>query len=189
MLVPAEVWNVVQGDSSPIVLIRPVGSEVALPIFIDPFQAHSILLGIRNERITGEGTSRPHTHDLFLAVFEELHASLARVEITNLTGGTYFGRLIVTHKDNEQEMVIDARPSDCIALAVRAKCPIYVDEDIVTAEGRIFKVEGEEITAKGKPESELESLKLRLNRALETEDYELAAQLRDRIKELENKSS
>ena len=184
MLVPAEVWNIVQreGDERPIVLLRPVGSEVALPIIIDGFQATSILLGIKNERI--EQTDRPHTHDLFIDVFRQLGVQIARIEITGLEKDTYFGRLVLTAAGKE-DVIIDSRPSDCIALAVRVKCPIYVDEDLVNQEGKVYRVDGENLTQAGPDERDLQVLKDRLRRAVDSENYEEAARLRDKIQKLE----
>jgi bifunctional DNase/RNase len=184
MLVPAEVWNIVQreGDERPIVLLRPVGSEVALPIIIDGYQASSILLGLKNERI--EQADRPHTHDLFIDVFTHLGVQLTRIEITGLKRETYYGRLILVAPGRE-EVVVDSRPSDCIALAVRVKCPIYVDEDLVNQEGKVYHVDGENLTVAPTDERELELLKDRLRRAVEAENYEEAARLRDQLKKLE----
>jgi bifunctional DNase/RNase len=184
MLVPAEVWNIVQreGDERPIVLLRPVGSQVALPIIIDGFQATSILLGIKNERI--EQADRPHTHDLFIDLFKQLGVQLARIEITGLKRETYYGRLVLGVQGKE-EVVVDARPSDCIALAVRVKCPIYVDEDLVNQEGKVYHVDGENLTMAPNDERELQVLRDKLRRAVDAEDYEEAAKLRDMIQKLE----
>lgn len=184
MLVPAEVWNIVQreGDERPIVLLRPVGSEIALPIIIDGFQATSILLGIKNEKI--EQTDRPHTHDLFIDVFRQLGVQLSRIEITGLKRETYFGRLVLTGQGRE-DVVIDSRPSDCIALAVRVKCPIYVDEDLVNQEGKVYHVDGENLTMAPTGERDLQVLKDRLRRAVDTENYEEAARIRDQIQKME----
>lgn len=185
MLVPAEVWNIVQreGDERPIVLLRPVGSEVALPIIIDGYQASSILLGLKNERI--EQSDRPHTHDLFIDVFAHLGVQLARIEITGLKRETYYGRLVLMVPGRD-EVVVDSRPSDCIALAVRVKCPIYVDEDLVNQEGKVYHVDGENLTVATTDERELQLLKERLRRAVEAENYEEAARLRDQLKKLES---
>jgi bifunctional DNase/RNase len=186
MLVPAEVWNIVQreGDERPVVLLRPVGSEAALPIIIDGFQAASILLGLKNERI--DQADRPHTHDLFIDVLTHLGAQLARIEITGIRGETYYGRLILTVPGRE-EVSVDSRPSDCIALAVRVKCPIYVDEDLVNEEGKVYHVDGENLTVAPTDVRELQLLKDRLRRAVEAENYEEAAKLRDTLKKMEGK--
>ncbi len=188
MLVPAEVWNIVQreGDERPIVLLRPVGSEVALPIIIDGFQATSILLGIKNERI--EQTDRPHTHDLFIDLFKQLGVALSRIEITGLKKDTYFGRLVLTGQGRE-DVVVDSRPSDCIALAVRVKCPIYVDEDLVNQEGKVYHVDGENLTMATTDERDLQVLKDRLRRAVDAENYEEAARIRDTIQKIEKGES
>jgi len=203
MLVPAEVWTVAKAEQGNAVLVRPLGLDVAVPIFIAPLEAQSILIGLGSVKMP-----RPLTHDLFITVLESLESSVNRVEITALKEGTYYAKLILDSSGSE--IAVDARPSDCLALAVRVKCPIYIDEAVVDEAGISVKMveeknrelkqgemAGEQATeesetptvtevAPAAPEDEMSSLRKLLQAAIEEENYEEAARLRDRIREIES---
>jgi hypothetical protein len=202
MLVPAEVWTVAKAEQGNAVLVRPLGLDVAVPIFIAPLEAQSILIGLGSVKMP-----RPLTHDLFITVLENLESSVNRVEITSLKEGTYFAKLIL--ESGGAEIAVDARPSDCLALAVRVKCPIYIDEAVVDEAGISVKMVeeknrehklGESIVRAAEeaesapvpeatpmpPETEMAGLRKALDAAIEEENYEEAAKLRDRIRELES---
>ncbi len=181
MLIPAEVWTVAKAEQGNAVLIRPVDSEMAVPIFIGTSETQSILIGLGNVK-----TPRPLTHDLMLSVIDNLGATVNRIEITELKEGTFYGRLVLNTINGE--ISIDSRPSDCIALAVRVKCPIYIDEGIVDEAGISIDVINQNQNPKEQHvKSQLEILKEMLEKAVEEENYEEAARLRDQIKELEEK--
>jgi len=95
-----------------------------LPILIGLFEAQSIAMAI-----SGEDIGRPLTHDLLLAVIHATGCKLSRVEITRLADRTFFALLHVESEDGTLE--IDARPSDAIALALRADVPIFVAEEVL----------------------------------------------------------
>jgi bifunctional DNase/RNase len=205
MLVPAEVWTVAKAEQGNAVLVRPLGLDVAVPIFIAPLEAQSILIGLGNVKMP-----RPLTHDLFISALENLESSINRVEITSLKEGTYYAKLIL--ESSGSETAIDARPSDCLALAVRVKCPIYIDEAVVDEAGISVKMveeknkelksedavetaESAESSAETSSvpeispmahETERASLKKLLEIAIEEENYEEAARLRDKLRELES---
>jgi hypothetical protein len=202
MLVPAEVWTVAKAEQGNAVLVRPLGLDVAVPIFIAPLEAQSILIGLGSVKMP-----RPLTHDLLITVLEHLEASVNRVEITALREGTYYAKLVL--ESSGSEIVIDARPSDCLALAVRMKCPIYIDEAVVDEAGISVKMveernreaKQEESSEQAREttdaaamaeipplaqEAEMAGLRKRLDAAIEEENYEEAARLRDRIRELES---
>jgi len=203
MLVPAEVWTVAKAEQGNAVLVRPLGLDVAVPIFIAPLEAQSILIGLGSVKMP-----RPLTHDLFITVLESLESSVNRVEITALREGTYYAKLILDSSGSE--IAVDARPSDCLALAVRVKCPIYIDEAVVDEAGISVKMVEEknkelkteeaagEHSEEGEPETptvsevapvaqedEMSSLRKLLQAAIDEENYEEAARLRDRIKDME----
>ncbi len=203
MLVPAEVWTVAKAEQGNAVLVRPLGLDVAVPIFIAPLEAQSILIGLGSVKMP-----RPLTHDLFITVLESLESSVNRVEITALKEGTYYAKLILDSSGSE--IAVDARPSDCLALAVRVKCPIYIDEAVVDEAGisvkmveeknRELKQEqgaGETATEESETptvtevaplvqEDEMSSLRKLLQAAIDEENYEEAARLRDKIREIES---
>lgn len=178
------------------VLIRPSGADVAVPIFVDHCIAQSIYIALR-----GEPQSRPLTHDLLLKTLDALNVSVERVEITeikNVAGnGTFFARLVLLHGD--QQVEIDSRTSDAIAIALRAKCPIFIDEDVVdqaaipvstveSGEETDEEGDGTEVEEEVSEDDLMVSLKRELGAAVREENYEEAARLRDRITELEGSS-
>jgi uncharacterized protein len=182
MLVEAEVWTVAHTDQGNAVLVKPLGAEVAVPIFIGQLEAHSILIGLG-----GVPMPRPLSHDLFISLIGTLSVSIERVEITELKEGTFYAKIHM--RQNNKKFVIDSRPSDALGLAVRAKCPIFIAEPIVDEAGISIKLVVDDEVKKNAPsprELELSRLKSELEKALEGENYEEAARLRDRLKELEN---
>ena len=77
MLVPADIWTIVKAQDGNAVLIRPTGTDSVVPIFVDPSIAHSIVMGLGDVN-----SSRPLTHDLFVAVLHRMEADINRIEIT-----------------------------------------------------------------------------------------------------------
>ena len=188
MLVPADIWTVVKAQDGNAVLIRPTGTDSVVPIFVDPSIAHSIVMGLGDVH-----AARPLTHDLFISVLGRLDAEVNRIEITAINDSIFYARLIVLQDD--EEMVIDARPSDCVALAVRVKCPIFIDEEVISHAGMpVSSVAGVDDggrspqrrrEAASEENSLLANLQRELDAAVQDEDYEQAAKLRDRINELQ----
>ncbi len=118
--------------NQPVVVLKPLdeesGSGRLLPIWIGHPEATAILLALE-----GVETPRPMTHDLLRDVIDALGAYVERVEVTRVDGGTFYGAVIL--RGEELSRVVDARPSDCIALAVRIGAPIFVAEDVLEAAG------------------------------------------------------
>lgn len=106
-----------------LVLLRTVEDEI-LPIVIDHLQAMSLV----NARM-GEKPERPHTHDLMLSTIQMLGGSVERIEITDLQDGTFYGQVVLQRAGVEIEL--DSRPSDALALAARADCPILVAKKVM----------------------------------------------------------
>jgi len=99
-------------------------------IFIGGPEAASI-----KSALDGETTPRPLTHDLYVHTIERLGLEIVRVVLTHVTEGTYFAEIIVRVTDDE--VVISSRPSDALAIALRATCPIYASEDLLDMVGEI----------------------------------------------------
>lgn len=112
---------------APVVLLEDVGHGVALPIWIGPAEAQAIAA-----HLAGEAPKRPATHDLVKTAFDRLGIGVRRVVIRALEDNTYFADLVL-ERDGE-EVVIDSRPSDAIALAVRYGQPIFVDRALFQRE-------------------------------------------------------
>lgn len=103
----------------PIVILRDTESQLFLPIWIGVFEANAIAL-----KIEGVEPPRPMTHDLLRLVLEQLGAEVEKVVISDLQESTFFA--VIHVRQGERTIGIDARPSDAIALALRAEAPIYV---------------------------------------------------------------
>ena len=180
MLVEAEIWTIARTEQGNAVLIRPIGSESAVPIFMGQLEAQSILIGLGSVPMP-----RPLTHDLFIKIFNQLKTTILRIEINSLKDGTFFAKLIL--KSEKEELTIDCRPSDAIGLAVRKKCSIYIAEEIVDEAGiPLSSITNKTIDSNYElTKTELKMLKLELGKVIEIEDYEEAARIRDRINKLE----
>ena len=112
--------------SMPIIVLRDVASETVMPIWVGIFEANAIAIEIEKVAVP-----RPMTHDLTRNLIRHLNARLERVVISELNDDTFFATLWLTQGD--EPLAIDARPSDAIALALRADCPIYVTEEVMQA--------------------------------------------------------
>lgn len=110
-----------------------VDDDTVLPIFVSYTQAESIINGLEGKRF-----HRPFTHDLFIEVINLLGASIKKIVIDDLVNGVFLAKLYIEYvrNDKSEEIVVDARPSDCIALAVREGCDIFVDEKVLKEAGR-----------------------------------------------------
>jgi len=124
------------GTLAPVVLLEDEISRI-VPIFVGLSEAISI-----HQALSGEVSPRPMTHDLFISTLENLDAKITNVIIDDLEGGVYYARLSIQADLKENE--IDARPSDCLALALRAKAPINIQEKVVT-EANVDKSEMENL--------------------------------------------
>ena len=188
-LVKAEIWTVARTEQGNAVLVRPIGSDLAVPIFIGQLETQSILIGFG-----GVPMPRPLTHDLILSILKSFGAELLRIEINELKDGTFYSRLILGR--GEEEMVIDSRPSDAIAIAVRKKCPVYIAESVVDSAGisieLIVETEGVSAGEPGSPKisgDERATLMAELDKAVASEEYEHAAAIRDMLKALDKKDN
>jgi uncharacterized protein len=182
-MIPASVWTVARTFLGAAVLLRLEDSETVVPIYIGQLEAQSIVYGI-----AGKEPERPLSHDLIVDTFSQLGVEVTRIDITEIKELTFYARLHLRQGDSEYS--IDSRPSDCMAIAVRVKCPIYVDDAVVANAGRplseITVKSGEESgpAESGQPTSEEDLLKVRLQEAVEAENYEEAATIRDRLRRL-----
>jgi bifunctional DNase/RNase len=171
-----------QSQASGIILKEKNGDRT-LPIVIGEYEAQSIALGLENIK-----PPRPITHDLTLNMLESCGVVMDSVLITELKNNTYYA--IIRLKKKLKYWDVDARPSDAIAMAVRSTIPIFVDEEVMNL-GSYEPDEEEKETKNYAFESltnQLDNLKTELQKAVEGEDYERAADLRDQIKKIETGS-
>jgi hypothetical protein len=122
---------------SPVVLLEGIDRKGVLPIWIGHSEAQAIAYNL-----TGQTFERPLTHDLLRIVIEGFDARVQKVIITELRGNTFYAKIHVTR--NEEILVIDARPSDSIALALRAQAPIYVGVELFENNSREMALHDEE---------------------------------------------
>ncbi len=173
-----------------VVLLKGDVDPRALPIFIGAAEAQSIALWINSVKVP-----RPITHDLLKNVLDYLECRLVRVEICDLKDGVFYAKLILVQ--NGMETTLDSRPSDAIALAIRAEAPIYVDPQVMDEAGRVIDEKqdagtgddsegGAESAATHRPKAltPMDMLERDLAKAIVDERYEDAARLRDEIKRL-----
>ncbi len=166
-------------------ILKETNGKRKLPIIIGAFEAQSIAL-----ELEGMKPPRPLTHDLMRNIIDTFAVSLNEVCINELRDGTFYAKLTIEGLSETQE--IDSRPSDAIALAVRYGAPIFVGEEVLNEAGVVSEDEDdvveeavkEEAAEIKKPLSKLEQLQSSLKEAIEKEDYEKAAKLRDDIRKL-----
>jgi bifunctional DNase/RNase len=168
------------------ILLKEIDGSRRLPIIIGAFEAQAIAL-----EIEGIKPPRPLTHDLLKITIDNLGASIIEVIVDELKENTFYAKIIMEVSALTNE--IDARPSDAIALAVRAQCPIYVAESVMetaafipseeTDKERTHEHLAEEVPPRSK-EAKIAALQDKLREALDSEEYERAAKIRDDIKKL-----
>jgi len=152
-----------------------------LPIIIGAFEAQAIALEL--EKIQ---PPRPMTHDLLRDMFDAMGAEVVEVVIDELREGTFFAKIRYMHDGDEGQL--DSRPSDAVALAVRCDAPIYVAPSVLEEAG--IPTEEEGVASLAQPEvaeeapeplTRVEKMEQQLEKAIQDEDYERAAKLRDEI--------
>jgi len=119
----------------PIVLLKTADGNKFLPIWIGHPEAAAILM-----KLQGASTPRPMTHDLVTDMLSQLDAQVVRITVTELRDSTFYAQITVQQDGSEIE--IDSRPSDAIALAIRAEAPIFVADRVI--EESAIEFEGEE---------------------------------------------
>ena len=178
------------------VVLGEKGGRRKLPIIIGSFEAQAIAIELEKMK-----PARPLTHDLLLNFARAFELDLKEVLITDLREGVYFANLLwINHNEPGREWILDARTSDAIALAVRFACPIYTVESVLeqgavdSDQANLFEsgslAEEPDLTPSSASDSaqepsfhqhSLKALEQELKEALNDEDYEKAAQIRDLI--------
>jgi len=167
-------------------ILKEMNGSRRLPIIIGAFEAQSIAL-----EMEGIKPPRPLTHDLMKNIIDTFGVSLQDVFINELRDGTFYAKITIEGASDSQE--VDSRPSDAIALAVRYGVPIFVADEVLNEAGIVADAEEEESAAQPKVDppaaikkhaSKLEQLQSSLREAIEKEEYEKAAKLRDDIRKL-----
>jgi hypothetical protein len=160
------------------VILTEINGTRKLPVIVGAFEAQSIALALESM-----DTPRPLTHDLIGLLIKEVEANLVAVRITSLEEGVFHATLDINGKITGKRSV-DSRPSDAIAVGLRMQAPIMIAEKLFDEAG----IEDEEYEIPGERSTSLsvKELEDRLQVAVEGEKYEVAAKIRDQIKELKH---
>ena len=185
-----EILGLTYSESSTgayVLIMGDKNSQRRLPIVIGSAEAESIAVGIEKHK-----NGRPHTHDLFIRFAREFGIEIMEVVINRFRDGVYYAMLVC--KQGDDLTMVDARPSDAIAIAVRLGCEIYAYESVMEEAGIIMddmekqeadETEGDLINKSTSKTSldllDLETLEELLQEAIDNEDYQKAAQIRDEI--------
>jgi bifunctional DNase/RNase len=135
----------------PIVLLKTQDENKFLPIWIGHPEAAAILM-----KLQGSASPRPMTHDLLTSILDQLEAEIARITVTELRENTFYAQITIVQ--NGHEIEIDSRPSDAIALAVRADAQIFASEEVIEESGIEFEGGEEEAQSQIARVSELADL-------------------------------
>ena len=171
------------------VMLKEVDGERQVPSIEGSNEAQASAMAIE-----GIEMPRPMTHDLMLDIIHSLDVDIKHIIISDIRNGTFFAKITMSTLASG-DVTVDSRPSDAIAIGLRSMVPIFVEEVVFNSVGVIEQPEPEseeslqEVTQIMEPltssEDMLDNLNEALNRAVEEEEYEVAARLRDRIKEIE----
>ena len=171
------------------VMLKEVEGERQVPIIVGSNEAQAIAMAHE-----GVEMPRPMTHDLMLDIIHSLDVDIKHIIISNIRKGTFFAKITMSTLTSG-DVTVDSRPSDAIAIGLRSMVPIFVEEVVFNSVGLIEQPESQneeslqEVSQIMEPltssEDMLDNLNEALDRAVEEEEYEVAARLRDRIKEIE----
>ncbi|GHV76392.1 hypothetical protein AGMMS49942_12130 [Spirochaetia bacterium] len=184
-MLEAEIWTIARMEDGTAVLLRPLDTEIVVPIFLGESEAQAILLGM------GDVVSRPLTHDLLLDLIKKDGLALYRVELHDFRDSIFYSRILITGRafSEKHPLTLDARPSDALALAVRDKCPVFIAKKVTDLAGLPVEFfldttgnngENSADSILGRSKGiEREVLQLELDQAVADEEYERAAEIRD----------
>ena len=172
--------------NSYVLLLREIAGDRKLPIVIGPCNAGSIAIYLESNR----KPERPLTHDIIKSITNNFNITVSRVVIHTLKEGVFHSSFFC-FMDGDEEIELDARTSDAIAIAIRMGCPIFTYEDILKEAGFVLtddfagykddNSEDLEVTKNILDTLSLGELNKQMKSAIEEEDYELASKLRDEI--------
>tara|TARA_B100000767_G_scaffold270552_1_gene294492 strand:+ start:17 stop:601 length:585 start_codon:yes stop_codon:yes gene_type:complete len=172
--------------NSYVLLLREIAGDRKLPIVIGPCNAGSIAIYLESNR----KPERPLTHDIIKSITNNFNITVSRVVIHTLKEGVFHASFFC-FMDGDEEIELDARTSDAIAIAIRMGCPIFTYEDILKEAGFVLtddfagykddNSEDLEVTKNILDTLSLGELNKKMKSAIEEEDYELASKLRDEI--------
>jgi len=169
-------------------LLEHEETGVKLPVVIGNFEAQSISLGLEKDL----RPPRPLTHDLFTKFVNSTHYTLESVIIYQIIDGVFFSNLNFKNTENGEELILDARTSDAVAMAVRFDAPIYTTEQVLNEAGILLEIDNNNELPEPEAASESETSDLRklsteelqilLDDAVREEDYDTAMEIQEELK-------
>ena len=173
-------------------LLEDEETAIKLPVVIGNFEAQSISLGLEPDI----HPPRPLTHDLFTKFVQTANYALESVIIYQIVDGVFFSNINFRNNESGEEMILDARTSDAVAMAVRFNAPIYTTPQVLNEAGILLEIElpeGEAVAETEESESgnlsklPTEELKTLLDQAVHDEDYDAAVELQEELKKRNKK--
>jgi len=169
-------------------LLEHEETGVKLPVVIGNFEAQSISLGLEKDL----RPPRPLTHDLFTKFVNSTHYTLESVIIYQIIDGVFFSNLNFKNTENGEELILDARTSDAVAMAVRFDAPIYTTEQVLNEAGILLEIDNNNELPEPEIASESETsdlkklsteeLQILLDDAVREEDYDAAMEIQEELK-------
>ncbi len=123
--VEVRIYSIATSLTESIIFLDEIEGTRILPIWIGPMEAQAIAI-----RLSGYPSPRPMTHDLLFSIIKTLGLTVKKVVITDIAENTYYSSLHLDEMDGGNLRLVDSRPSDAVALAVRFGCPIYINERV-----------------------------------------------------------
>ncbi len=155
-----------------VVILKDQDEKKWLPIWIGPYEAKMISMALEKEK-----PSRPFSPDLIKNIVESASLKVEKIVISDIKNNTYYATIWL--KAGEKEVLIDARPSDAIAIALRLETPVYITDEVMKKASITHSSREEDVS------TQIDRLKIQLQDEVEKENYEEAAKLRDEIKKME----
>ena len=123
--VEVRIYSIATSLTESIIFLDETEGTRILPIWIGPMEAQAIAI-----RLSGYPSPRPMTHDLIFSIIKTLGLTVKKVVITDIVENTYYSQLHLAEPDGSNMRLVDSRPSDAVALAVRFGCPIFINENV-----------------------------------------------------------
>jgi bifunctional DNase/RNase len=161
------------------VILEEIDGDRNLPVLVGAYEAQSIAMAMEFVE-----APRPLTHDLIVNMINEIEGKISAIKITKVEDGIYFSSIDIDSKIFGNKK-IDSRPSDALAIALRVHAPILVAADVMK-EAIVWEEDSIMIEDEIKQSPEMEVLEQQLQKAIDKEQYEIAARIRDKINDIDH---
>ena len=181
MMIPVKIKKIsyYHPSRSYAVILEEIDGDRNLPVLVGAYEAQSIAMAMEFVE-----TPRPLTHDLIVNMINEIEGKISAIKITKIEDGIYFSSIDINSKIFGNKK-IDSRPSDALAIALRVHAPILVAADVMK-EAIVWEEDSIMIEDEIKQSPEMEVLEQQLQKAIDKEQYEIAARIRDKINDIDH---